>query len=159
VIERDGVAGVTHRRVAREADVPTTSTTYYFSCLDDLLIATLTWCADKMAEDIAPVVFRPAEIARLLAEAVGPHRGRTLAEYELYLLAARRPELRPAARRWIDVITDVAGPHSDDPMALRAFLAAVDGLLVQGLIADDPPTAADLEPVVSHLMRHRTMNT
>ena len=36
VIEREGVAGVTHRTVATEAGVPTTSTTYHFTSLDDL---------------------------------------------------------------------------------------------------------------------------
>lgn len=158
MIERDGVAGVSHRSVAREADVPTTSTTYYFSCLDDLLIATLMWSADKLAEDIGAMISRvgrvgPDEVSRLLVDMVGRHRGRTIAEYELYLLAARRPELRPAARRWLDVITDVVGPRTGDPVAWRAFLAALDGLLMQGLIADEPPSVADLEPVVSYLIR------
>jgi len=153
VIERDGVAGVSHRSVAREAGVPTTSTTYYFASLDELLIATLTWCADEVAEEIADILLRPHEIARYLANAVGPQRGRTLAEYELYLLATRRPELRPAARRWIDLITEAAGPFADDPVAFRAILAGIDGLLMQGLIADEPPSVADLEPVVSHLIR------
>lgn len=133
--------------------MPTTSTTYYFASLDELLIATLTWCADEVAQDIAAILLRPHEIARFLANAVGPQRGRTLAEYELYLLATRRPELRPAARRWIDLITEVAGPHANDPVAFRAFLAAIDGLLMQGLIADEPPSVADLEPVVSYLIR------
>jgi DNA-binding transcriptional regulator YbjK len=49
VIERDGVAGVTHRTVAAEAGVPTTSTTYHFTSLDDLLTATLITCARDMA--------------------------------------------------------------------------------------------------------------
>jgi DNA-binding transcriptional regulator YbjK len=163
VIERDGVAGVSHRSVAREAGVPTTSTTYYFASLDDLLIATLMWSADTLAEDISDLIVKlveapdggVGEITRRLADLVGVHRGRTMAEYELYLLAARRPELRPAARRWLDLITEAAQPFDADPVAFRAFLAAVDGLLMQGLIADEPPSVADLEPVVSYLIRPR----
>ncbi|MFD1145829.1 TetR/AcrR family transcriptional regulator [Saccharothrix hoggarensis] len=150
VVERDGVAGVSHRSVAREAGVPTTSTTYYFATLDDLLIATLTWSADQMASSFRKVPPTQAAVARFLADAVGAHRGRTLAEYELYLLAARRPELRPAARRWLELITEAVGPW--DPVALRALLAGVDGLLIQGLIAEFPPMAQDFEPVVSLLM-------
>lgn len=154
VVERDGVAGVSHRAVAREAGVPTTSTTYYFATLDDLLTATLLWAADELAADFCAVLCAadpsPAAVARLLADAVGPRRGRTAAEYELYLLAARRPELRPAARRWIDLFTAAVAPA--DPVAFRAFLAAVDGLLIQGLIADVPPTEQELTPVVSVLM-------
>ncbi|ONI82274.1 TetR family transcriptional regulator [Saccharothrix sp. ALI-22-I] len=150
VVERDGVAGVSHRSVAREADVPTTSTTYYYATLDDLLIATLTWSAEELASSFRGVPLTPAAVARFIADAVGEHRGRTLAEYELYLLAARRPELRPAARRWISLIAEVAGPW--DPVVLRAALAGLDGLLIQGLIADFPPMAEELEPVVSLLM-------
>jgi DNA-binding transcriptional regulator YbjK len=161
VIEREGVSGVSHRSVAREAVVPTTSTTYYFASLDDLLIATLMWSAEKLADDIGVMIARLVEaqdsgiddLSRLLADMLGVHRGRTMAEYELYLLAARRPELRPAARRWLDAITEVALPYNTDPVAFRAFLAAVDGLLMQGLIADEPPSVSDLEPVVSYLIR------
>ncbi|MCS7480784.1 TetR/AcrR family transcriptional regulator [Umezawaea endophytica] len=163
VIERDGVAGVSHRSVAREAGVPTTSTTYYFASLDDLLIATLMWSADKLAEDISDLIVRLVNapnsdvgaVTRRLVDMVDANRGRTMAEYELYLLAARRPELRPAARRWLDLITEAARPFDSDPVAFRAFLAAVDGLLMQGLIADEPPSVADLEPVVSYLIRPR----
>jgi DNA-binding transcriptional regulator YbjK len=151
VIERDGLAGVSHRTVAREAGVPTTSTTYYYSSLDSLLIATLTWSADQMASAFARVELTAAGVAEFLASALGPDRGRTLAEYELYLLAARRPELRAAARRWIELLA--AG--APDPLAFRAFLAGVDGLLIQGLIADFPPTADELEAVVSLLMPSR----
>ena len=37
VIAEQGVAAVTHRAVATEADVPPASTTYYFKSLDELL--------------------------------------------------------------------------------------------------------------------------
>lgn len=161
VIERDGVAGVTHRTVAAEAGVPTTSTTYHFETLDDLLIATLISCARDMATEVYWTIDRArsrgsrgaSEVATLLAEALGPRRGRTMAEYELYLLAARRPELRPAARRWLDVLTSMV--KADDLVALRVFLAGIDGLLIQGLIDDEPPTAEELRPTVEYLLKPR----
>ena len=155
VIEREGIAGVTHRSVAREAGVPTTAPTYYFATLDELLIATLLWSAEALCDDILKIVASGTarEIASSLAKAVGCNRGRTLAEYELYLLAGRRPELKPAARRWLDLAVELAQPA--DPVAFRAFLAAIDGLLVQGLIADVAPTEDELEPIVSFLIRGR----
>lgn len=159
VIETDGVAGVSHRSVAREADIPTTSTTYHFASLDDLLIATLISCAQEMATEVYWMIDHirshgrqgATDVAKLVAEALGPRRGRTIAEYELYLLAARRPALRPAARRWLDVLTSMV--RHDDEVAFRVFLAAIDGLLIQGLLDDEPPTAADLEPVMAYLLR------
>ncbi|WP_132112919.1 TetR/AcrR family transcriptional regulator [Actinocrispum wychmicini] len=161
VIERDGVAGVTHRTVAREAGVPTTSTTYHFASLEDLLVETLKWCADGFAIAVRDLVERARirgsqgarEVAEMLVEALGPQRGRTMAEYELYLFAARRPALRPAARLWLDVLTSLV--QHDDEVAFRAFLAGIDGLLMQGLIDDDPPTVNELQPVVAYLMRGR----
>jgi DNA-binding transcriptional regulator YbjK len=155
VIERDGVTGVTHRSVAREAGVPTTAPTYYFATLDELLIATLLWSAEELCDEMLHVVATGSarEIAKCLAQAVDEHRGRTLAEYELYLLAGRRPELKPAARRWLDLAAELAKPA--DPVAFRAFLAAVDGLLIQGLIADVAPNEDELEPIVSFLIRGR----
>jgi DNA-binding transcriptional regulator YbjK len=159
VIERDGVAGVTHRTVAVEAGVPTASTTYHFRSLDDLLTATLTSCARDMATEVYWMIDRARargsagveEIAGLLAEALGPQRGRTMAEYELYLLAARRPELRATARRWLDVLTSMV-KHNDEA-AFRAFLAGIDGLLIQGLIDDEPPSIEELRPVVAYLLK------
>jgi len=156
VIERDGVTGVTHRSVAREAGVPTTAPTYYFATLDDLLIATMLWAAEESCEEMLQTMARGGtarEIARQLAKAVSENRGRTLAEYELYLMAGRRPELRPAARRWLDLAVEVVRPA--DPIAFRAFLAALDGLLIQGLIADVAPNEDELEPIVSFLIRGR----
>ncbi|HEX7306885.1 TetR family transcriptional regulator [Lentzea sp.] len=156
VIERDGIAGVTHRSVAREAGVPTTAPTYYYATLDDLLIATLLWSAEVLCDDMLQIVASGGsarEIAKVIANAVDENRGRTLAEYELYLLAGRRPELKAAARRWLDLAVEAVRPA--DPVAFRAFLAAIDGLLIQGLIADVAPNEDELEPIVSFLIRGR----
>jgi DNA-binding transcriptional regulator YbjK len=153
VIEREGVAGVTHRSVAREAGVPTTASTYYFATLDDLLNATMLWAAEELCDDMLRIVASGGtarEIATALARALNENRSRTLAEYELYLLAGRRPELRAAARRWLDLAVEAVQPQ--DPVAFRAFLAAIDGLLIQGLIADVAPNEDELEPIVSFLI-------
>ncbi|GAA4854422.1 TetR/AcrR family transcriptional regulator [Saccharopolyspora rosea] len=158
VIARDGVSAISHRNVAREAGVAPASIAYYFAGIDDLLVATLLESVDQLITELDRLreggpdgAEWPRLVAELLASLVRDHRERTLAEYELYLLAARRPALRPAARRWIEV---AAGYVNDgDPPALRALLAAIDGLLMQGLIADEPPTAEDLEPSLRYLMQ------
>lgn len=158
VVSRDGVAGISHRSVAREAGVPPASIAYYFSGIDELLVATLLESVDTLVVELESLragvrgsAELPAAVARSLVRMVGEHRERTMAEYELYLLAARRPALRPAARRWIEVAAGyIAG--RGDPAAVRALLAAVDGLLVQGLIADEPPSPEELEPVLRLLL-------
>ncbi|OLR91208.1 TetR/AcrR family transcriptional regulator [Actinokineospora bangkokensis] len=158
VVEQGGVSAVTHRAVAAEAGVPTASITYHYAALDDLVVAALTRAAEDMAARVRDRIessrikgrSQAGAVAEVLAEALGPRRGPTMATYELYLLAARRPALRPAARQWLDVLASLG--RQPDEVGYRAFLAGLDGILVQGLIDDDPPTAAELLPVVEHLL-------
>lgn len=110
VVAREGVAGVSHRAVAREANQPAAA--YYFKSIDDLLTAALTVCVDQDAERMRRLAESAdgsreglTALAELLASVMGGP-GRLLAEYELYLPAARRPELRTSTGRWLDAIAD-----------------------------------------------------
>lgn len=156
VIERDGVAGVSHRAVAAEAGVSLASTTYHFSSLDDLLVAALTWAADDLAAELHERVnemgARPAdELARLIEHCLVYRRGRTLAEYELYLLAARRPALREAAAAWLEPLTQIARNFTTDPQKASLLVAALDGILLQSLIGARPYDHADFTALLTHL--------
>ncbi|MBA8827354.1 DNA-binding transcriptional regulator YbjK [Saccharopolyspora lacisalsi] len=161
IVERDGVAGVSHRNIAREAGVPAASIAYYFGSIDELLVATLLESVETLIGELNRLAdtvnggdaHRPAAVARLLADMVREHRGRTIAEYELYLLAARRPALRPAARRWIEAASGYVDDGSGDPAVANALFAAIDGMLLHALIADEPPGPEDFEPTLSCLMR------
>ena len=142
--------------------MPPASIAYYFAGIDELLVATLLESADLLVDDIARMRERtPADerawartVAENLAFMIDERRARTIAEYELYLLAARRPALRPAARRWFEIATGEIDRALDvDPAAVKAVLAAIDGLLMQALIAERPPGAADFEPALRFLLR------
>ncbi|TYR32953.1 TetR/AcrR family transcriptional regulator, partial [Streptomyces parvus] len=50
VIAADGIAGLSHRTVAAEADVPLGSTTYHFASLDELLVAALRRCNENFVQ-------------------------------------------------------------------------------------------------------------
>ncbi|NUP29168.1 MAG: TetR family transcriptional regulator, partial [Nocardia sp.] len=80
-------------------------------------------------------------LAELIADSAGPGRERALAERELSTLAARRPALRPVARRWRDNVAELARTQTDDPEAIEAFVALSDGLCTAILLderAADP---------------------
>jgi len=49
VIVRDGIRGVRHRAVAREANVPLAATTYYFRDLSELIADAFTYFAGQMS--------------------------------------------------------------------------------------------------------------
>ena len=50
IVVRDGVRGVRHRAVAKEADVPLSATTYYFRDISDLITDTFTLFVEMGAE-------------------------------------------------------------------------------------------------------------
>ncbi|MGW0736219.1 TetR/AcrR family transcriptional regulator [Streptomyces sp. NPDC002851] len=160
VIERDGASGVTHRTVAREAELPATASTYYFESIDALLTAALTSCMNEDADRVRALIDAPdngeggdkrTALAALMSEAVAA-KGHLLAEFELCLLASRRPELRGPTRRWKDALCAFARLFTDDPLRVQVFANAYDGLLLQGLLADEPPTTAEFEAMVGQLL-------
>lgn len=140
IVRRDGATGVTHRTVAKEAGITTSLTLYYFATLDDLLIAALTSVTDEYTRRIRHLIDNTDDpltgLAELIAESGGPGRERALAERELSTLAARRPALRPIARRWRDNVAELARTQTDDTDTIEAFVALTDGLCTAILLDD-----------------------
>lgn len=118
--------------------------------IDDLLTAALTRGMDEDAERMRKLATEAAAdatgragslrtCAGLMAAVFGD-RARLLAEYELYLLAARDPRLRVAAGRWLDALADFGRRHTDDPVRVQILVATVDGVPLQGLPREQQPT-------------------
>ncbi|MCT2543525.1 MULTISPECIES: TetR/AcrR family transcriptional regulator [Streptomyces] len=140
VVGDRGIAGLSHRSVAAEADVPLGSTTYHFASLDELLIAALRRSNENFAEVMResgvstdPAADLAGELARLLGEYFAGGRGRAELEYELYLAALRRPALRPVAAEWTDSTAELLSRRTD-PATARALIALVDGICLQVLL-------------------------
>ncbi|MFJ3227419.1 TetR/AcrR family transcriptional regulator [Streptomyces sp. NPDC086783] len=140
VVGAKGIAGLTHRSVAAEADVPLGSTTYHFATLDELLVAALRQANEGFAKvlvsrgaledtraDLA------AELAGLLGEWLAGDRTGVELEYELYLAALRRPALRPVAAEWCEDLAERLARRTD-PLTARALVALVDGICLQVLL-------------------------
>lgn len=157
VVLRDGAAGVTHRSVAKEAGITTSLTLYYFATLDDLLIAALSSVTEEYTERIRRLIESEDDpldgLARLIAESAGPGRERALAERELSTLAARRPALRPVARRWRDNVAELARTRTDDPDAVEAFVAVSDGLCTSLLLNDAEADPEHIRAVLGRTLR------
>jgi len=160
VIGRSGRQAVTHRAVAEEAGVPLGSTTYYFESRDDLLRQALEHVAASEVERYAALgedlrtVKSPRELAdRLIDELVAAARDRIayIAEYEIWLEAGRRPELREAATSWCDaeqrsVALAMEALGSSDPATDASLVvAAIDGLGERVLAREDDPARAAKE--------------
>src|SRR3954464_1089307 len=75
VVAREGVAAVTHRRLAAEAGVALSSTTWHFATKADILMAALRWTAahevtriGEIADRMGDAGFDPAAWSEELAE-------------------------------------------------------------------------------------------
>jgi len=163
VIGRGGVAAVTHRTVAEEAGVPLGSLTYYFSSKQALLREALrlhvTEDAGRMAALAAELAAGGAggeEIVAAFAEVLaGGHPD--IAQFELYLEAARDPQLRDVAVESLRAYAEVA------ETALRAagvaqaetfagiIVATIDGIGLHRSAAGDE--APDLHTALGLLLQ------
>ena len=146
VLARDGMGGLTHRAVATEAGVPLASASYHFTGIEDLVLTAMRQANDDLAAAMrADVTDRSITgLARLLAEELNTRPELAIAEYEFYLLAIRRPELRPTVLAWLGVLADsyapeLAGAHR------RAFLAVIEGVFLHTLLSDGPADPAVIE--------------
>ncbi|MER5940781.1 TetR family transcriptional regulator [Streptomyces sp. NPDC001928] len=144
VVGQKGIAGLSHRTVAAEADVPLGSTTYHFKTLDDLLVAALRQANEGFAKVIAsrgglqdPETDLAAELADWMGEWLAGDRTGVELEYELYLAALRRPALRPVAAEWASDLAERLS-HRTDPVTARALVALMDGICLQVLLTEAP---------------------
>lgn len=152
IVEREGPQGVTHRAVASEAGISAQSVAYHFGSIDELFVsamqAAISHWPTLMAEAATGSTAR--DLATVLVNESEHNRARLVAEVELYLLAARRPSLRAAATAWADAIADVFGPLSE--IEHRSLVAAMDGLCLQLLIAEQPLTVDFITQVLERAL-------
>jgi len=140
VVGEKGLAGLTHRSAAAEADVPLGSTTYHFKTLDELMVAALRQANEGFAKAVAahgalddPRGDLAADLARVLGDWLSGDRTGVELECELYLAALRRPALRPVAAEWADDLAERLA-HRTDPVTARALVALTDGICLQVLL-------------------------
>ncbi|MGC0416211.1 DNA-binding transcriptional regulator YbjK [Embleya sp. AB8] len=138
MIAEVGVGNTTHRLVAARAGVPLGATTYYFASLDDLVAAALAHASAETVELVAEWAERtrdsddPAGVLTALTAEYLADRSRALLEYELYLAAARSPELRGFARAWVEGVGGFLSPRVG-ARAAAGVVAVLDGTMLQVL--------------------------
>jgi TetR/AcrR family transcriptional regulator, regulator of biofilm formation and stress response len=152
-----GVGNVTHRRIAELAGVPLGSTTYYFPTLDDLVAAALREAIEYARADLeawADELLSSADLVESFVDLTVRHLGdreQLLLEYELYLAAARSPQLRPLAQLWIDGLRGICARFAGKDRGF-ALAALIDGHLVQALVTEEPLDTAALRAGVERLV-------
>ena len=170
LIERHGVEAVTHRAVGEASGVPLGSVTYYFPTKDALLREALEcWVAEEVErlEGLAAAIEREQlsaeEGAARWADLLRGNDPRQVAQFELYLQAARRPELRSAVAEAFAAYERVAAAAlravglDDAESAAPLFVAVADGMGLRRLAnpGAGPPAQAALIELFELLARGR----
>lgn len=155
VVEQHGVDALTVRAVAAQAGVSPGTVSYHFDTTEELLERSLEHGAaqiavllERLATDLLDgdldVAEWPAIFAKALATDLELRRAQHLACIELHMLAARRPELRPAAERiqlayarvGFSVVRAMGIP--DPEQTVVGLVAMVTGLMLRELTTPAP---------------------
>jgi DNA-binding transcriptional regulator YbjK len=145
IAAREGVSAITHRRVAAEAQVSLSSTTWHFATKHDILEAALHWTAQREVARISEIAdrldgteFDPAswaqELADWLLEQVTGEREIAVALYRLQIEMLGTPEAREVHRQWgreLQALGERAIEQSGSltpELDIRLIVAALDGL-------------------------------
>lgn len=140
VVQQGGVEALTHRAVAAAAEVPFSSTTYYFKTVDGLLAAALGVAKEttdveleRLSDELAGGADLVTTLAAYLNRIAETELPRSKVEYELWLSALRREELRPVSVAWGNALPDMLSRHTDVVTA-QALTFAFDGLLLHAIL-------------------------
>lgn len=144
VIAQHGIAGVTHRLVAREAGVSLAATTYHYETKLDIIADASAQLLHGYTEAFRRFLERRAErpalsfrdfAMRVVANAAGRDRMATLAWCEIILDAARHSEARMFAGQWFGRLHEIwreiaVALGVDDPVPVaRTAIDIVIGLI------------------------------
>jgi TetR/AcrR family transcriptional regulator, regulator of biofilm formation and stress response len=145
IVAREGVAAVTHRRVAGEAGVALSSTTWHFAAKADILEAALHWTARREVERIRAIAdrlgdtdFDPSawaeELGDWLVEQVTSEREIAVALYRLQVELLGSGRAPAVHREWGDELRAVGervlegSPTRTPELDVRLVVATLDGL-------------------------------
>lgn len=157
LIGEKGPASLTHRAVAARAGLPPATVGYFFASLDELTAAAMRRTTDDVVAQMATARDRLGPLTdqvdtlvdRALDVLFAEPEARRIAQFETYLEAARRPELRPhvsaAIQSFEDFVTTTltALGHDDAAQRAKVAVALVDGFMLQRLGARRDDVHAD----------------
>ena len=164
IVAREGVAAVTHRRVAAEAGVALSSTTWHFATKGDILEAALHWTARREIERIQAIAERlddtgfdasawAEELADWLLEELTVERDMAVALYRLQVELLDSDGAAKVHHEWGEGLLTVGErvlEHSSTAtpeLDVRLIVAALDGLRM-GVLSSGEQDVEWLRPAV-----------
>ncbi|MET7853455.1 TetR family transcriptional regulator [Streptomyces avermitilis] len=153
VLVDDGVAGITHRKVAARADVPLGSVTYHFASLAELCTRAFARYVEQRTaeyEALFTEVTSREGLIDVLVELVrgGPSRHRSaVLGFELHLAALRDPALRALTQEWTRSSRAVLARFTG-PEAAARLDALLEGMIMHTLLSMEREPRADIRAAI-----------
>lgn len=157
VIAEEGVAGLSHRKVAAAADVPLGSTTYHFDGLDHMVFEAFERFSEASSDrfeiamtgagDLADA--REAVVELITGGSITAQRELVLMT-ELYALAAREPRYRSITHAWMQRSRAALARHFD-PTTVAMLDALIEGLTLHRALDDGTGEDADAAEAVRRI--------
>ncbi|WP_432834189.1 TetR/AcrR family transcriptional regulator [Dactylosporangium sp. CA-092794] len=154
VIAEHGVAGTTHRLIAKAADVPLGSLTYHFTSLEDLREQAFRRHAQRMSviyeahfHDVRTREELVAAVTDLIDGDAGADDTDWTIAYELYLAALREPALREVTEAWMRTSRSVLERYVD-PTTARGVDALIEGLVMHKTLSTGTVSRQDIRAIV-----------
>lgn len=162
-----GLGVLSHRAISRRAGLPPTTTTYFFSSIDELVNEALRSLVDETVSELQDLTIAWAKqdtdieaLAAAVAAALNAAPvARDQAQVEIYLAASRRPELRPAVARVLAAFEDLAlvamrtAGIAHPEQRTRAVVALADGFMLHHLAHPQPDDENQLRLALLALLR------
>ncbi|GAB3768896.1 DNA-binding transcriptional regulator YbjK [Nocardioides ginsengisegetis] len=150
VVADEGLRGLTHRAVDRQAGLPEGSCSAYLRTRKALLVALTEYVASSLAGDVDALARdlqgcpgesdRAVQLTRRLFQRWVEERELLLAKLELSLEASRDPELAELMATWrsrlVDVVDGIMAAQGKEHSAERAetLVSSFDGILFAALL-------------------------
>ncbi|MCX4164701.1 MULTISPECIES: TetR/AcrR family transcriptional regulator [Paraburkholderia] len=147
VIAEKGIDGATHRAIAARAEMPLSTTSYFFASIDELVAEAMRTVATRLiaqVEDLIPDFVRADEdvdesINRFAKMLTAVRPAEVAAEFEIYLQCRQRPELQATAHHMMAsfeqaaeaALREMGATRPNE--AARVMIALLDGFALHRL--------------------------
>ncbi|MFF0739224.1 TetR/AcrR family transcriptional regulator [Streptomyces sp. NPDC004111] len=159
LIADEGVAGISHRKVAARAGVPLGSMTYHFQSMEELLreafgrfAATIVALFEERLGAAGDPDEARAAVVDLVHDLSSGDQRQLVLTHELYTLAARQPAYRELTRAWMRRSRDILEQHFP-PDTARQLDALIEGLSLHRALDTEPHDRALTAEAVARITR------
>ncbi len=177
IVQKEGVRGIRHRAVAKEADVPLAATTYYFKDIDELIVDTFTLYTEKalavldeftshfyqplgsfLQQDIRSsegqeklIAFMSEKVTEYMQNQVQGQHDMLIIEQSFRYEALINPKVRELAQiEFFSVQVKSANPRADAEILIGLFHTMEYNSL---LSSPEPADMAHIRNIIEHYIR------